>query len=155
MQPSATAGLHDALANAFRQLSTTFAKRLEGDGTALRRPDYHLLTEVERHCSLRPSELAERHGLDVSTLSRRIAGLVDRGLLERTPDDSDRRAFRVALTDEGRERLHAERSARAQIITALLADWPNEDIDTLATLLDRLSADAAAARLESTERTVA
>lgn len=156
MQLDAQAGLHDALANAFRQLSATFAKHLDEDASAMRRPDYHLLAEVETHCSLRPSELAARHGLDVSTLSRRIAALVERGWLERTPDDTDRRAFRVGLTAEGRRRLQAERDSRAQIITTVLADWPPGDVATLTTLLDRLSADVSAARLEPTsERTPA
>ena len=148
MQATPQASLHDALSRAFRQLTATFAAHVDTDADALRRPDYALLAAVEQQCSLRPSDLAARDGHDVSTVSRRVAALVDRGWLARTPDPQDGRAFRVALSDEGRHRLHAERDARARIITDVLADWPQDDIATLATLLDRLSADVAAARLE-------
>lgn len=158
MQTDAQGALHDALTRAFRQLTATFAAHVDGDSQALRRPDYALLGAVERQCSLRPSDLAARDGHDVSTVSRRVSALVDRGLLRREPDPADGRAFRVALTDAGRERLLVERSARAQVVTGLLRDWSDDDITTLTTLLDRLSADAAAARDErdcTSERTSA
>lgn len=156
MQATTQAALHDAITRAFRQLTAVFTARAAHDPTALRRPDYALLGAVERHESLRPSDVAAADGHDLSTISRRISGVVSEGWLAREPDPDDRRAQRVTLTAEGRRRLHAERAARAEVVTDVLGHWSDEDLATLTDLLDRLSADVAAARLEPvTERTPA
>ena len=54
---------------------------------------------------LRQVELAERVLLSNSGLSRLIDRIAKKGLVERRVCESDRRAFFVALTDEGREML--------------------------------------------------
>ena len=53
----------------------------------------------------RQVELAERVLLSHSGLSRLLDRIVAKGLVERRVCDSDRRAFFIALTDEGREML--------------------------------------------------
>ena len=154
MQATNRVVLHDALTRAFRQLTAAFSARADRDPSAMRRPDYALLGVIERHeslhgTSLRPSDLAASDGHDLSTVSRRIGALVGQGWLVREPDPADRRACRVALTDEGRSRLLAERDARAAVVTDVLADWTEEDTATLARLLERLSDDVAASRTTS------
>ena len=54
---------------------------------------------------LRQVEIAERVLLSHSGLSRLIDRIEDQGLVERRQCESDRRAFFVALTDQGREML--------------------------------------------------
>ena len=54
---------------------------------------------------LRQVELAERVLLSTSGLSRLVDRIADKGLVERFTCPSDRRAFFVGLTDEGREML--------------------------------------------------
>jgi DNA-binding MarR family transcriptional regulator len=54
---------------------------------------------------LRQVEIAERVLLSHSGLSRLIDRIEDAGLVERRQCETDRRAFFVALTDEGREML--------------------------------------------------
>jgi len=69
----------------------------------------HGVSVAQCHCLLavellgRPSqnELAEHLGLEKSTLSRTVEGLVKIGQLERQADESDRRIIRLALTPEG------------------------------------------------------
>jgi DNA-binding MarR family transcriptional regulator len=59
-------------------------------------------------------ELASRLRLDNSTLSRTVDGLVGRALVERLPDDRDRRAVRLHVTAEGDavcRSIHAENDA--------------------------------------------
>jgi DNA-binding MarR family transcriptional regulator len=55
--------------------------------------------------SLRQVEIAERVLLSNSGLSRLVDRIERRGLVERLACETDRRAFYVRLTDEGREML--------------------------------------------------
>ncbi|WP_151526699.1 MarR family winged helix-turn-helix transcriptional regulator [Serinicoccus kebangsaanensis] len=91
-----------------------------------------------RECT-RSRDLARVEGLDPSTMSRRLASLAERGLVERHPDPDDRRAQVLGLTEEGRALLAAERARRVTLITDTLSDWPEQDLDQLATLLGRLA----------------
>lgn len=87
------------------------------------------------------TELGTMLGLAKSSLT----GLVDRtakhGLVRREPDPQDRRAVRVALTDEGAvlaEKFYADTCRRIELLSAGLAD---DDRDKLAELLGRVVVD--------------
>ena len=56
------------------------------------------LAEVER---MSQDELAQRLGLEKSTVSRLVAGLVDRGWVSRARNPDNRRLYRLQLTDDG------------------------------------------------------
>jgi len=97
----------------------------------------HLLSERQ---PARASDLANSSGLDASTISRHIKGLIDAGYIDLHPDPEDARARILTLSTAGHDtlaRAQAERLARTR---AALADWAPQDIDTLTTLLRRLSA---------------
>ena len=53
--------------------------------------------------AIRLSDLAARMEIDASTASRHVRALEQAGLLRRSPDPDDGRAFRVELTDAGGE----------------------------------------------------
>lgn len=108
----------------------------------LGRLEYLVLAQVEAaegsHEPLRPRDLACSEQVDASTMSRRLAGLTDRGLLEQRPDPADGRARLLDLTAGGRQVLAAERTRRIALVNAALADWPEEDRAELSRLLARL-----------------
>ena len=60
------------------------------------------LHELDAGAPLSQRELAERLGLEKSTVSRMAADLEKRGLLRRERDPTNRRLYRLRLTDEGR-----------------------------------------------------
>ncbi len=62
----------------------------------------HVLLEIEELGEATTGQLAQRLGLDKSTLSRTIEGLVSIGLLERLMNPSDRRFTPLALTNQGK-----------------------------------------------------
>jgi DNA-binding MarR family transcriptional regulator len=66
------------------------------------------------HPGATQKDLSVRTGRDKGQLARLIGGLRDRGLLEATPDESDRRNLRLTLTAEGRrlEQVLLRRSTR-------------------------------------------
>lgn len=100
---------------------------------------YSLLLMVDDAGSLRGMDVADRTGLDKSTVSRQIATLVDLELLERVPDPDDGRARRIQLSELGRERLAEVRRHRSTHLRAEFANWSTADLRTLAHLLARLN----------------
>jgi DNA-binding MarR family transcriptional regulator len=98
-----------------------------------------VLHQVQANGSLRVSELASCMGLDASTASRHVRNLEDGGYLARTSDPGDRRASRVRVTPRGRAALARAMRARAVVVDRAIADWPDDDRATLATLMTRLA----------------
>jgi DNA-binding MarR family transcriptional regulator len=119
-----------------RAISTRLAGELhpELDGAA-----YGLLALLQDTGPLRASDLVARLGLDKSTVSRQVANLVDLGLVDRTADPVDGRAQVLAPSPEGSARLARIRAARRARWEADLADWPADDVATLAELLARIN----------------
>lgn len=89
----------------------------------------------------RPSAIATEENLDLSTVSRHIAALESQGLLQKTPDPTDGRAFLVEPTQRARELLHEMVEVRINAISPALASWSAADRNQLYTLLIRLATD--------------
>lgn len=131
--------LSEQLARAFAAMGRAVNERVAD----LPRADYltlaRLASVLEGEGPCRPSDLAHAEGLDPSTMSRRVASLVERGLVEKETDPDDRRAHRLRLSAAGEEALHAERARRVALVTDALAGWDESDKDDLARLLGQLS----------------
>ncbi|WP_456599956.1 MarR family winged helix-turn-helix transcriptional regulator [Blastococcus sp. SYSU DS0616] len=132
-----------------RAISTRLARELHPDldGAA-----YGLLALLQDAGPLRASDLVARLGLDKSTVSRQLSSLVDLGLVDRAADPDDGRAQVLRPSAEGAARLAGIRTARRARWESDLADWPAEDVATLAVLLERLNRIGEAREAESTER---
>ena len=66
----------------------------------------YAIHELDHGAGLSQQELAERLFLEKSTVSRMVADLQDKGLVERERDPANRRTYRLRLTDAGRD-FHA------------------------------------------------
>ena len=62
----------------------------------------HALLEIEARGHAGLNELARNLGLDKSTLSRTVDGLVNTGLAERASNDQDRRSIQLSLSPQGK-----------------------------------------------------
>ncbi len=67
----------------------------------------HILLELNESESLSISEIADILGLDSSTLSRTIDGLVEKGFVTRTTDINDRRAVQLNLSENGIKKVES------------------------------------------------
>lgn len=95
---------------------------------------------------MRSGTLAEAMFSDASTISRQVAGLVKRGLIERRADPDDGRASVLTVTDAGRELAEQLRKRRVEMLEHIVADWDRADREQLATLLRRFVDDYETAR---------
>lgn len=120
-----------------RSVLRALAVRLHPDVDA---GNYPVLLAIARAAPLRLVELSEDFGLDKSTMSRQVTALQRLGLVRRSPDPLDGRAFLLELSDEGRRRLDELSRARHEEWSERLQAWSTEDIATLADGLTRLAA---------------
>jgi DNA-binding MarR family transcriptional regulator len=99
------------------------------------------LATIERRGPLTPSELASIERVQRPTISRVAARLVEAGLVERLPDELDRRGARLRATDEGRRRLRELRSRKTAYLAERIERLGPEERDLLmraSDLLERL-----------------
>jgi DNA-binding MarR family transcriptional regulator len=118
-------------------------------GRAIRRatesaaPDdsgFYLLRILDGYGPLRMTELATLAGLDHSTVSRKVATLIEDGKLERTPDPSDGRASRLAPTAEGRKAAGVWLAERARILAGAMGTQQEADLERAIAVLEELAA---------------
>jgi DNA-binding MarR family transcriptional regulator len=96
---------------------------------------YGLLGQIEAFGPLRPADLAVRMGLDPSTLTRNLQGLVAAGWVAQVPG-ADRRSRQVLLTDAGRQRRQDAKRAWKQAQLALNQRLGVERVLQLHALID-------------------
>ena len=96
-------------------------------------------TTIVRKESVTISALAEALMMDKGQLSRTVRELEQLGLVHRTPDPEDGRSSLLSPTDEGLQRLASARRPYENSLVTTLADWPVDEIDHLARLLNALS----------------
>jgi DNA-binding MarR family transcriptional regulator len=120
-----------------RQLSRVVTRHYDAHiaPAGLRNTQYSLLSYVVLLGPIRPSDLAQRMGMEASTLTRNLQPLVAQGLLRLGPG-ADARSRLVEATDAGRaKRVHAQ-SAWKQAQLALNGRLGAQSVLALHSLLD-------------------
>src|SRR5213593_666748 len=91
------------LAKSAQRWNEMLAERFAGEGYADVRPSYgSLLIPLFEEDGLRMSELAARARLSKQTMTTMVRLLERDGLVRRSQDPTDRRAYRVQLTERAR-----------------------------------------------------
>ena len=70
-------------------------------------PEWRVIANLGRHPGVSANEVAERTAMDKVTVSRAVAALEHKGLLERGRDDADKRRSRLVLSEKG-QNVYAE-----------------------------------------------
>jgi DNA-binding MarR family transcriptional regulator len=109
----------------------------------LQRGDWGVLAELALHGvdgSSTPSRLADVTGVSPSTMTHRLDQLVERGLVQRTPDPDNRTRMKVRLTRAGHE-LFRKSVVDADVTeAAVLAALNTTEQAQLADLLEKILA---------------
>jgi len=87
---------------------------------------------------LSPGRLLRETMVTSGTMTNRVDRLEAKGLVERRPDQTDRRGVLVSLTDAGRARVDAALAGLLDQERLLLADLPPDDQARLARLLRKV-----------------
>ncbi|MFW2850433.1 MarR family winged helix-turn-helix transcriptional regulator [Sphingomonas sp. TX0543] len=84
------------------------------------------------------ADLARNMAHDKGAMTRLIDALEERGWVERTRAEDDRRVIRLALTPVGFEVAMRGRRKVIECWNHWLADWTREEVDSLLTMMRRL-----------------
>ncbi|RFA09857.1 hypothetical protein B7R54_12075 [Subtercola boreus] len=118
-------------------------RRIRPVGDELSNGVLSALSSVNAAGPLRPSDLARLENVAAPTMTRIVADLENRGLVEREPDPADGRSFLLRASESGVEAVAKARLARTNRVLQLLSDQSDDDIGTLAQALPALEAAAA------------
>lgn len=80
--------------------------------------------------------LAAAEGVTPPTMTRLVAGMVADGLVERAPDETDRRVVRVMASTDGRSLLLAGRDRRVATLAAMMDPLTPKERRRMATTAD-------------------
>jgi DNA-binding MarR family transcriptional regulator len=112
------------------------ARRIRPTHGDLSAGHFSTLASVERLEPLRPSDLARIERVGAPAMTRIVALLESRGLLERSASPDDARSVLLHLTEDGRQVVQDVRTERAGIVGELIADL---DADELRAVADALA----------------
>lgn len=121
------------LATSLRDAITRFNRRVRqarpvGDLTATQ---LSAMTSLELAGALTPRELADSERVQPPTMTKIIAKLEDRGLVQRTPHPTDGRQVILSATEAGRGMLALTERARDEWLTSVLAGLTAQERETL------------------------
>lgn len=142
------AGVTLTLANLLRTFDQARAAVLEDVTEGVESAAHVLLRVLHEDGPMRGSTLAEALGLDKSTVSRRVASLVQEGLIERRADPDDGRACILVPTAAGCEVIDENSRRRLDFFAQILAEWDTASVEELDRLLARFAEDYATAHLD-------
>jgi DNA-binding MarR family transcriptional regulator len=131
---------------ALLQAQATLMRQLDTDlmaATGLRLADFDVLAQLaEAGGEVRMTELAARTLVSRSGLTRRVARLVDEGLVRRGNVTGDRRGVVVALTDAGVERVTETLPVHLHGVSRLFVErFDDHELSVLETALRKVIVD--------------
>ena len=132
--------------SALLQAHATLMRQLETDlerETGLALADFDVLAQLAvAGGEVRMTELAARALISRSGMTRRVARLVDEGLVRRANTDADARGVVVALTDAGVARLRETAPVHARGVADLfVGKLDDHELAVLATALGKVTVD--------------
>jgi DNA-binding MarR family transcriptional regulator len=121
----------------YEKLSSWEHSIVRGKGLTL--SQMHTMEILGIHKALRMKELAERMGVTTGTLTVIVDKLAAKRLVQRRPNEQDRRSILVELTEEGRQHFHEHDRHHLQLTMDLVDGLTRQEVDQLATILAKMN----------------
>lgn len=130
-----------ATAAELKLLIGRLARRIRaGHPAGLTTSQLSTVAAVEAHQPVRISDLAAVEDVAVPTMTRLVAGLAERGLVERHPDPADGRSVLVTLSPAGVARLDELRRERTTFLARHIERLSDDDYRKVVAALPALHA---------------
>jgi DNA-binding MarR family transcriptional regulator len=146
--PSTTGAIHRQQrpridVHELRMACMKIARRVRAESSGSLTPgQFGVLANLANHGARTPGELAADEYVQAPSMTRTIAMLVERGLVERGPHATDRRQVMLTITEKGRAELKVSRRTRDEWVTARLGSLTDDERLVLAKatpILERLA----------------
>ncbi len=98
---------------------------------------YLMLAYLAEHGPTRSSAMADIFAIDKGAISRQVHDLVTLGLVDRSPDPDDGRAWLLAASDDAVRRLADVGAHRRKWLDEQLGDWSEDELADFAAVLGR------------------
>lgn len=105
----------------------------------LDRAAYLLLQKIISDGATGVKAMADEFHLDISTVSRQVRGLEEKGYISRIHDTSDRRAYFLEATDLGRKEYDDYKKQMLIKMSELLKNWSDEECKIFGLLLKKFN----------------
>ncbi|NOZ71732.1 MAG: MarR family transcriptional regulator [Chloroflexi bacterium] len=133
-------GLVRMLANIYEMIVSTHMREERLSGPRLRLLLHLYMSEQMGRPSLSPTELSKIQNITKNTVSSHLRSLEAQGYITRTLHASDRRQFRIQLSEQGRELVLAITPRYVSNLNQLTSDLTSEEVEQLLMLLQKLLA---------------
>lgn len=120
-----------------RRIKRVIGERARAVHADLQPASYLMLAYLAEHGPTRSSVIAETFDIDKGAISRQVQHLVDLGLVDRTPDPGDGRAWLVSASDDAVRRLAVVTADRRKWLDERLGDWGDSDLTGFVDVLGR------------------
>ncbi|WP_411680570.1 MarR family winged helix-turn-helix transcriptional regulator [Clostridium thailandense] len=105
----------------------------------LDRAAYLLLHTIIYDGNTGVKSMADELHLDISTISRQVRGLEEKGYISRIADTSDRRAYFLEVTELGRKEFDYYKQHALMKVSELLKNWSDEECKIFGLLLKKFN----------------
>lgn len=122
-------------------LVLTFSKMLNFNGELenLRAIELYLLLYIAQRGSQKMSELAEVFSMTKSNITFLVDSLEEKGLVERSRSNEDRRVINICLTEKGQQMYNQVLEDFAKLINRVTSQIPEKDLLVISEGFERLS----------------
>jgi DNA-binding MarR family transcriptional regulator len=96
------------------------------------------LASIAKHGPMRLAELAQIEAVSAPSITRLVAELESRGLVGRSPDPDDGRAFLIEVTPAGMDAVLRARAARTKVVAELLTELEPDEVAAIEAALPAL-----------------
>ena len=124
MSSSIAAEVFEVLHDLLHLFRARLLESLEAVQPGLTFNEFRILMHTGRHPGITQKELVEHSHTDKAQMARTLAQLQDKGWLERSASESDKRVRCLQLSARGQQLFDQLRNRREQIATELLSDFP-------------------------------
>ena len=144
MSSSISADVFELLHDLLHLFRARLLESLEAVQPGLTFNEFRILMHTGRHPGITQKELVEHSHTDKAQMARTLAQLQDRGWLERSASEADKRVRCLQLSAQGQQLFDSLRARREQIAQELLQDFPAAEQAQLRALLQQALSSARA-----------
>ncbi|MGO1923591.1 MAG: MarR family winged helix-turn-helix transcriptional regulator [Jeotgalicoccus sp.] len=122
------------MVRALRTRTDEFDKKQE-----LKRASYLILLLISRNGPMGVKNIAEKLHLDISTVSRQAADLMNDEMLEKKQSETNRRSYLYDINNKGWNMIAHIRRGRKQRFSKMINEWEDTEIEEFAHLLQKFN----------------
>lgn len=137
MSSSLAADVFEVLHDLMHQFRARLLQSLERIQPGLTFNEFRILMHAGRHPGITQKELVEHSHTDKAQMARMLTQLQDKGWLERSASEADKRVRCLQLSAQGLQVFAQLKNQREQIAAELLRDFPVEQQTQLHALLQQ------------------